>query len=67
MISCHSGHLLHMKFFKKFTQKTRTYEPTRRERAAAARTAKAEAKLRETEAKIHELADRARRDLRASA
>ena len=56
-----------MKLFKKFTQKTRPYEPTRRERAAAARTAKAEANLRETEAKIHELADRARRELRASA
>ncbi|MEO3782030.1 hypothetical protein ABGB12_01775 [Actinocorallia sp. B10E7] len=56
-----------MKLFKKFARKQRPYEPTRRERAAAARTAKAEVDLRETEAKIYELADRARRELRRSA
>lgn len=56
--------------FKKLIKKPgkhRTYQPTLRERAAAARTAKAEAELRETEAKIYQLADRARRDLRRSA
>ena len=56
--------------FKKLTKKSgkhRAHQPTMRERAAAARTAKAEADLRETEAKIYELADRARRELRRSA
>ncbi|WP_344821684.1 hypothetical protein [Actinocorallia longicatena] len=38
---------------------------TQREKAAAARTAAAEARLKETEAKIHELADQARKDLKA--
>jgi hypothetical protein len=56
--------------FKKIIRKStgkRVHRPTARERAAAARTARAEADLRETEAKIHELADRARRELRRPA
>jgi hypothetical protein len=40
--------------------------PTRRERRAAERTAKAEASLRETEQKIHQLADEVRADLEGS-
>lgn len=38
-------------------------KPTWRERRAAERTAQADARLRETEEKIHELADEARSDL----
>ncbi|GAA0947410.1 hypothetical protein [Actinocorallia libanotica] len=59
-----------MKLFKKFTRKAgrhHTHTPTRRERAAAERTARAEAELRETEAKIYELAEHARRQIRRSA
>ncbi|WP_157963795.1 hypothetical protein [Actinocorallia populi] len=65
-----SGHSSRMKLFTKFKRKTgkhHAHTPTRRERAAAERTARAEADLRETEAKIYELADRARRELRRSA
>jgi hypothetical protein len=40
-------------------------KPTWRERKAAERTAQAEASLVETEQKIHEIADEARRDLKA--
>ncbi|MGH3189917.1 MAG: hypothetical protein ACRDOL_22155 [Streptosporangiaceae bacterium] len=40
--------------------------PTWRERRAAERTAKAEASLRETEQKIHQLADEVRADLKGS-
>jgi hypothetical protein len=42
-------------------------KPTLGERRAAARTAKAEAALDETENKIHELADQVRDDLKGSA
>jgi hypothetical protein len=41
-------------------------KPTGRERRAAERTAEAEAKLRETEEKIHEIAGEVRSDLRKS-
>ncbi len=40
--------------------------PTRRERRAAERTAKAEASLQETEQRIHQLADEVRADLKSS-
>ena len=40
--------------------------PTWRERRAAQRTAAAEARLRETEQKIHEIADEVRGDIRES-
>jgi hypothetical protein len=42
-----------------------TRKPTAREARAAARTAQAESALEQTEQKIHELADQARKDLRA--
>jgi hypothetical protein len=41
--------------------------PTGRERRAAERTSDAETALQETEQKIHDLADQARRDLKGSA
>jgi hypothetical protein len=41
-------------------------KPTRRERQAAERTARAEASLRETEQKIHQIAAEVRSDLRGS-
>jgi len=41
-------------------------KPTWRERQAAERTAKAEATLRQTEQKIHTLADEIRNDLKHS-
>jgi hypothetical protein len=41
-------------------------KPTWRERRAAERTSKAEARLQETEQKIHEVADQVRGDLKAS-
>ncbi|MDN3353081.1 hypothetical protein [Actinomadura sp. DC4] len=53
-----------MGLFDRLKRKDRTNRtPTGRERRAAERTAQAEAKLRETEEKIHELADEARSDL----
>jgi hypothetical protein len=42
----------------------RTAKPTRAERRAAERTARAEAKLTQTEQQIHELADEVRSDLK---
>jgi hypothetical protein len=42
-------------------------KPTRRERQAAERTARAEATLVETEQKIHQVADEVRSDLKRSA
>jgi hypothetical protein len=42
-------------------------KPTLRETRAAARTAKAETALEQTEQKIHELADQVREDLKGSA
>jgi hypothetical protein len=44
-----------------------TRKPTLRETRAAARTAKAETALEQTEQKIHELADQVREDLKGSA
>lgn len=46
--------------------KTSNHKPTWRERRAAERTAKAEARLQETEQKIHEIADEIRGDLNES-
>jgi hypothetical protein len=45
----------------------KTRKPTLRESRAAARTAKAEAALEQTEQKIHQLADQVRDDLKGSA
>ena len=57
-----------MKLFDRFKRGTKTnHKPTWRERRAAERTAQAEARLRETEAKIHQMADEARSDLHGSA
>ncbi len=56
-----------MKLFKRSKAKVRTErKPSGRERRAAERTAQAEARLRETEQKIHEIADEARSDLHKS-
>ncbi len=56
-----------MNWLRKHSPKHRTRRrPTARERAAAARTARAEADLRATEAEIHELAERTRREIRRS-
>jgi hypothetical protein len=41
-------------------------KPSRAERQAAERTARAEASLTQTEQQIHQLADEVRRDLRSS-
>jgi hypothetical protein len=63
-----------MRLFSRSTSKARAErgsrtgrKPTWRERRAADRTARAEARLRETEEKIHELADEVRSDLHRSA
>jgi hypothetical protein len=57
-----------MKFFNRLKSGPRTtHKPTWRERRAAERTAQAEDRLRETEEKIHEVADEARADLHRSA
>jgi hypothetical protein len=54
-------------WFRRTRRTERTHaKPTRRERQAAERTARAETSLRETEQKIHQIADEARRDLRGS-
>lgn len=56
-----------MRLFTRSKSKARTHrEPTRRERRAAERTARAEAKLRETEERIHEIAGEVRSDLHRS-
>lgn len=56
-----------MGLFARLKRRGRTdRKPTGRERRAAERTAQAEARLRETEEKIHEIADEARSDLRGS-
>jgi hypothetical protein len=53
-----------MKLFKRSKRRGGTnHKPTWRERRAAERTAQAEARLRETEEKIHEIADEARSNL----
>jgi hypothetical protein len=57
-----------MGLFRKSRQTARTSrKPTWQERRAAERTARAEAGLVETEQKIHQIADEARRDLKGSA
>ena len=57
-----------MRFFNRSKPEAGTgHKPTRRERRAAERTTEAEARLRETEDKIHEIADEARSDLHGSA
>jgi hypothetical protein len=57
-----------MRFFNRLKSGARTNrKPTWRERRAAERTDQAEARLRKTEEKIHEIADEARADLHRSA
>ena len=57
-----------MGWFRRTKQSGRaTRKPTLRETRAAARTAKAETALQETEHKIHQLADQVRDDLKGSA
>ena len=57
-----------MGLFKRSKQTARaSRKPSLRERRAAERTARAEASLVETEQKIHQIADDARRDLHGSA
>jgi hypothetical protein len=54
-------------WFRRSKRKARTHaKPTWRERRAAERTDRAEASLRETEQKIHQLADEIRSDPRGS-
>jgi hypothetical protein len=56
-----------MGLFDRLKRKGQTnHQPTGRERRAAERTAQAEARLKETEEKIHEIADEARSDLHGS-
>jgi len=56
-----------MGLFRRSKQSARAgRKPTWRERRAAERTARAEASLVETEQKIHQIADEARRDLHGS-
>jgi hypothetical protein len=53
--------------FRRPRRTTRAHvKPTGRERQAAERTARAEASLRETEQKIHQIADEVRSDLKRS-
>ncbi|SRR5690349_5745190 len=54
-----------MGLFRRSKTARASRKPTWRERKAAERTAQAEASLVETEQKIHEIADEARRDLKA--
>jgi hypothetical protein len=57
-----------MSLFKRSKQTARaSRKPGLRERRAAERTARAEASLVETEQKIHQIADDARRDIKGSA
>ena len=56
-----------MGLFSRSKRRARTNrKQTWRERRAAERTARAEARLRKTEEKIHEIADEARSDLHRS-
>jgi hypothetical protein len=56
-----------MGLFKRSKQTARaSRKPSMRERRAAERTARAEASLVETEQKIHQIADDARRDIRGA-
>jgi hypothetical protein len=54
-------------WFRRSRQTERTHaKPTWRERRAAERTDRAEASLRETEQRIHQIADEVRSDLKKS-
>ncbi len=56
-----------MSWFRRSRQTGRTHaKPTWRERQAAERTARAEASLRATEQRIHQLADEVRSDIKGS-
>ncbi|HLK77288.1 MAG TPA: hypothetical protein VKU77_27015 [Streptosporangiaceae bacterium] len=56
-----------MSWFRRSRRTARAHvKPTWRERQAAERTARAEASLRETEQRIHQLADEVRSDLKGS-
>ena len=56
-----------MSWFRRSRQTERTHaKPTWRERRAAERTARAEASLRETEQRIHQIAAEVRSDLKGS-
>jgi hypothetical protein len=56
-----------MRFFRRTPRPVRAgRKPTWAERRAAERTAQAEARLTQTEQRIHNLADEVRRDLRGS-
>ena len=56
-----------MSWYRRTGRAERTHaKPTRRERRAAERTARAEASLRETEQKIHQIAAEVRSDLKGS-
>ena len=57
-----------MTWFRRSRRTTRAHvKPTWRERQAAERTARAEASLRETEQKIHQIADEVRSDIKGGA
>lgn len=55
-----------MRLFKRSGSPAVNHKPTWRERRAAERTDKAEARLEQTEQKIHEIADQVRTDLKQS-
>lgn len=56
-----------MSWFRRSRRTARTHvKPAWRERQAAERTARAEASLRETEQRIHQIADEVRDDLKGS-
>jgi hypothetical protein len=62
------GEALIMGLFRKTSRPERAgRKPTRQERRAAERTARAEAALVQTEQKIHQIADDVRSDLKGSA
>ena len=57
-----------MRLFRRTERPVRaSRKPSRGERRAAERTARAEATLTQTEQQIHDLADEVRRDLKGSA
>jgi hypothetical protein len=57
-----------MGLFKRSKRSGRTnVKPTWRERRAAQRTERAEVKLRDTEQRIHDIADQVRSDIKRSA
>ena len=59
--------VMDMGLFKRSSRTSRTnHKPTWRERRASERTAKAEARLQETEQKIHDIADEVRSDIHRS-